>query len=193
MTRLLLPVTLLTLILLPTLVLPAAAQILTVEQTPWEAQPVLKRWHKTVTITYVPKPPDAGDDIRPRTGPPLGYIERLYCNMDPNYSPRCGSTAEERPSWDLTVTFPGNGPFAANDTLYTVHHSSGRGLNSGTSDVLTLPYGIVTQRYYMTTQGRADATPTIAAKLRLTAVVNPSGDSIDKHEDLEELPARPSD
>jgi len=43
---------------LAALAAPAAAQILTVEQTPWAPQPVLNRWLKTVTITFVPPLPE---------------------------------------------------------------------------------------------------------------------------------------
>jgi len=125
----------------------ASAQILTIDQTEWKELPVQKRWIKTATVTYIPaspQPTGADEDGYPTVAPPLplGYIESLYCKADPNWSPRCNTGTAGSP-WDLSVTFAGAG-----EETYKVVHSSGR-LVRGTMDTITsIPYGVVSQRYY---------------------------------------------
>jgi len=105
--------------------LPAAAQTLTVEQTPWEPQPIFRRWIKTVTITFVPAattatgdPDDEGIPVALPANAPLGYIERLYCTMNPSHSPRCPNA--DGPGWTLTAALASGG------MLYGVRNSTGR-------------------------------------------------------------------
>ncbi len=80
----------------------------------------------------------------------------MYCNANPNYSPRC--TQSTGPTWGLAVDFTGNG------TDYDVRHSSGRNI-TGTQDLIEdIPYGVGAVHYYVVGNGNG-ATGNVSAQL----------------------------
>ena len=139
--------------------MPASAQTLTISHSDWHHQPILKRYIKTVEIQYIPSSPITEDGM---TMEPVGYIERLYCNMDPNYSSRCSNADGEK--WDLITEF-----FSMGSRSYSVRHSSGRPISGTADEKQDIPYGINAQSYYVTTSDKEESSGNL---MRVEASVN---------------------
>ncbi len=140
--------------------MPASAQTLTISHSNWHHQPILKRYIKTVEIQYIPSSPPITENGM--TMEPVGYIERLYCDMDPNYSSRCSKANGEK--WDLITEFVSMG-----SRSYSVRHSSGRPISGAVDEKQDIPYGINAQSYYVTTSDKEESSGNL---MRVEASVN---------------------
>ncbi len=121
----------------------ASAEVLTISHSDWVHQPILKRYLVTVEVQYIPRRP-RGDAMR-ETMQPVGYIERLYCNENPNYSSRCSNPDGDK--WRLVMGFTAEGP-----RRYSVRRSTGMPVLGDTDTKEDIPYGIGTHLYYITTR-----------------------------------------